>query len=68
MDSIDEYNRKHKFVEIEGIKYFADDIEKMSLQQIKHLCMFLNEKELNFVKKYTPFEYIIENIIDKSYE
>lgn len=57
-----------RFLDIDGEKVFAEDIQKMDKQQIHMLCAFLGtESELRFVQSACNenFSYIIDNIIFK---
>lgn len=55
------------YVEVHDTKYFKEDIQSMDVTQLKMLCSFLDERELNWVKAQIDEDkqYVVENILYK---
>jgi len=59
--------RTDTFLEVHETKYFKSDIQLMDIPQLKTLCSFLEERELEWVRNIVDEDkkYVIENILYK---
>jgi hypothetical protein len=60
--------KMERFIEVDGLRVFKEDIEGMDKDQIITLCSFVdNERDLRFIQDFCQeeYRYIIDNLIFK---
>lgn len=59
--------KPEQYIQIEDERFFKSDIEQLSLEQIKNLLMFADERQARFIQAYCSEQskVHIENLINK---